>query len=163
MTARLVGNMQLSTPSDREILMTRTFDAPRRLVWDAFTKPELVRRWLGVHNGWRMETCTMDVRVGGRYRYEWRGPGGMEMGMGGEYREVVPAEKLVATEVFDASWYDGAAVDTTEFVESAGRTTLTIRVLYDSKAVRDAVLATPMEQGMAAGLDALADVLAQQA
>jgi uncharacterized protein YndB with AHSA1/START domain len=160
---RLVGNMQLSTPSDREVRMSRTFDAPRHLVYQAYTRPELLRRWLGVHNGWTMKTCTMDVRVGGAYRWEWAGPGGEEMGMGGTFLEVVPDERLVATERFDTAWYDGGAVDTTTFIEENGRTTLTLDVLYDSKAVRDAVLATPMEQGVAAGFDNLADVLASQA
>lgn len=159
MTARMIGNMTLTTPSDREIHMSRVFDAPATHVFDAFTKPELLRRWLGVHNGWRMTHCDIDLRVGGAYRYEWSGREGMSMGMGGHYQEIVRDQRLVATEKFDESWYPGEAIGTTTFVEVAGKTTLTMAVMYESKEARDAVLKTPMEQGVAAGLDTLALVL----
>lgn len=159
MTTRMIGNMTLATPSDREIHMSRVFDAPRALVFDAFTQPELVKRWLGVHNGWTLPVCEIDLKVGGSYRYLWQSPDGMKMGMRGVYREIVPAERIVATEKFDESWYPGEAVGTTTFVESAGKTTLTMAVMYESKEARDAVLKTPMEQGVAAGLETLAHVL----
>jgi uncharacterized protein YndB with AHSA1/START domain len=161
-TTRNVGNLQVSTPSDREIAMTRVFDAPRRLVFDAHTRPELVRRWLGVFGGWSMVVCEIDLRVGGSFRYVWRGPEGQQMGMRGVFREIVPGERIVSTEVFDEPWYEGEAVDTMEFVEQGGRTTLTVTVRYASKAVRDGVLKSPMEQGMAAGYDNLAGLLASQ-
>ena len=89
-----VGKLQISTPSDREIAMTRIFDAPRSMVFDAWTKPELLTRWLGVRGGWTFAICQVDLRVGGSYRFVWRGPDGTEMGMVGVYREVVRPERL---------------------------------------------------------------------
>jgi uncharacterized protein YndB with AHSA1/START domain len=154
------GNLKITTPSDREIAMTRVFDAPRRLIYDAWTKPELLKRWLGVFGGWEFAVCEIDLKVGGAYRYVWRGPDGAEMGMRGVYREIVPAERIVCTEVFDVPWYEGEAVDTLVFVEKGGKTTATTTVLYVSKAVRDAVLKSPMEHGVAAGYDQLEKILA---
>ena len=92
--------------------MTRVFDAPRSLVFDAWTKPELLKRWLGVRGGWSMVVCEVDLKVGGTYRFVWRGPDKAEMGMGGVYREIVPPERLVATESFDDPWYPGEAFRT---------------------------------------------------
>jgi uncharacterized protein YndB with AHSA1/START domain len=152
--------MTVTTPSDREIALTRVLDAPRHLVFEAYTRPELLQRWLGVHAGWSWVVCEIDLRVGGAYRYVWRGPDGAEMGMGGVYREVVPPERIVATEKFDQSWYPGEAVSTVTLVERDGRTTLTLTVRYESRAARDAVLESPMEQGVAAGFDKLAALLA---
>jgi uncharacterized protein YndB with AHSA1/START domain len=152
--------LKITTRGDRELVMTRAFDAPRHLVFEAYTRPEHLKRWLGVHSGWSLEVCDIDLRVGGAYRYLWRGPNGAEMGMRGIYREVVPPERLVATEVFDESWYPGEAVDTLELVERDGRTILTVTVRYESREARDAVLQSPMEQGVAAGYDKLAEVLA---
>jgi uncharacterized protein YndB with AHSA1/START domain len=154
------GALKLTTPSDREIAMTRAFEAPRRLVFDAWTKPELIKRWLGVFGGWSMAVCEVDLKVGGKYRFVWRGPDGSSMGMGGVYREVVPGERLVATEKFDEPWYEGEAVDTTVFVEQGGKTTVTTTVQYASRDVRDAVLKSPMESGVAKSYDALAELLA---
>jgi uncharacterized protein YndB with AHSA1/START domain len=149
----------VTTPSDREIALTRVFDAPRHLVFEAYTKPELLKRWLGVHGGWSWAVCEVDLKVGGAYRYVWRGPDGAEMGMGGVFREVVVPERIVATEAFDQSWYPGSAVSTVTLVEQGGRTTLTLTVRYESKEARDAVLKSPMEQGVAAGFDKLAELL----
>ena len=109
--------------------MSRVFDAPRSLVFDAWTKPELLKRWLGVRGGWSMVVCEVDLRVGGAYRFVWRGPDGAEMGMGGVYREIVAPERLVATESFDDPWYPGEAVDTTLLVEEGGKTRATTTVL----------------------------------
>ena len=158
-TANNVEKLRITTPSDREIAMTRVFDAPRTLVWDAFTKPELIKRWL-VRGGWTFPVCEVDLKVGGTYRYVWRGPNGAEMGMGGVFREIVRPERIVATEKFDDPWYEGGAVDTMTFVERGGKTTATTTVLYSSKAVRDAVLKSPMEKGVAEGYDKLDEVLA---
>lgn len=155
--------LQITTPSDREVAMTRTFDAPRRLVFDAFTKPELIKRWLGVRAGWTMPVCEVDLRVGGTYRYVWRGPKGNDMGMGGVFREIVAPERIVATEKFDDSWYAGEAVDSTVFVEQGGQTTVTTTVRYESKEARDGVLATPMATGVAESYDTLAAYLASVA
>jgi uncharacterized protein YndB with AHSA1/START domain len=141
---------------DREIVVTRVFEAPRGLVFDAYTKPELVKRWLLGPDGWSMPVCEIDLRAGGKYRYVWRqGSGGKEMGMGGVYREVVRPERFVATEKFDEAWYPGEAVDTIVFTEQAGKTTLTQTILYDSRETRDAVLKSPMQKGMAMSYDRL--------
>jgi uncharacterized protein YndB with AHSA1/START domain len=154
--------LQITTPSDRELAMTRSFNAPRSLVWDAWTKPELLKQWLGVRGGWTFAVCEVDLKVGGKYRYVWRGPTGIEMGMGGVFREVVKRERMVATEKFDQSWYDGDALDTTTFLESGGKTTVTTTVQYASKAVRDAVLKSPMDKGVAESYDKLDEVLASR-
>jgi uncharacterized protein YndB with AHSA1/START domain len=154
------GALEITTPTDRELAMTRVFDAPSRLVFEAHTKPELVKRWLGVFGGWSLDVCEIDLRVGGAYRYVWRNVDGKEMGMGGVYREIVPAERIVATEKFDDPWYEGEAVATTRFVEQGGKTTLTTTVRYASKEIRDAVLKSPMETGVAASYDKLAEMLA---
>jgi len=148
-------------PSDREIAMTRVFDAPRSLVFDAWTKPELLRRWFGPP-GWSLPVCEIDLKVGGAYRFVMRGPDGAEMGMRGVYREIVPSERLVATESFDESWYPGEALDTTVLVEQGGKTTVTTTVLYESREARDAVLKSPMEHGLAASYDRLAELLAAE-
>ena len=155
--------LTVTLPTDREIALSRVFDAPRHLVFEAYTKPDLVKRWLGALAGWSWAVCEIDLRVGGSYRYVWRGPGGVEMGMRGVFMEVVRPERIVATEAFDQSWYPGEAVDTVTLAEQDGRTTLTITVRYESREARDAVLKSPMEQGMAAGFDALAAVLATMA
>jgi uncharacterized protein YndB with AHSA1/START domain len=154
------GNLKLTTQGDREIVMTRDFDAPRRLVFDAFTKPELVKQWLLGPPGWSMPICEIDLRVGGVYRYVWRRDSdGSEMGMGGVYREIVAPERLVATEKFDQQWYPGEAVGTTVLVEQNGKTTITQTVLYQSREARDAVLKSGMEKGVAASYDRLAELL----
>ena len=154
------GTLQVTTPTEREIAMTRVFDAPRSLVFDAWTKPELLTRWLGVRAGWSLAVCEVDLKVGGAYRYVWRGPDGTEMGMGGVYREIVAPERLVATESFDDPWYPGEALDTITLVEEGGKTTVTTTVLYASQEVRDAVLESPMARGVAESYDKLAEYLA---
>ncbi|MGH9759488.1 MAG: SRPBCC family protein, partial [Blastocatellia bacterium] len=136
------GMLKVTTPTDREILMTRVFDAPRHLVFEAMTKPELLKRWFHGPPGWSLEVCEVDLRVGGAYRYVWRNVDGSEMGMGGVYREVLPPERIVATEKFDEAWYPGEAVGTMTLLEQLGRTTLTTRVRYESNEIRDAVLKT---------------------
>ena len=157
-----IGTLKVTTPTDREIAMTRVFNAPRTLVFDALTKCELLQRWLTGPPGWSLAVCAIDLKVGGSYRYVWRGPYGTDMGMGGIYREIVRPERLVATEKFDQAWYPGEAVDTTTLREHDGKTTLTITVRYDSRETRDAVLKTPMAQGVSAGYDRLAELLAAQ-
>jgi uncharacterized protein YndB with AHSA1/START domain len=154
-----VGKLQIGTPSDRELAMTRVFDAPRGMVFDAWTKPELLKRWLGVFGSWTFAVCEVDLRVGGKYRFVWRGKDGNEMAMGGVYREIVRPERIVCTEKFDDPWYEGDAIDTTTFVEQGGKTTMTTTVLYASKEIRDAVLKSPMESGVAKSYDKLAEVL----
>jgi uncharacterized protein YndB with AHSA1/START domain len=153
--------LEITTPTEREIVMKRAFDAPRRLVFDAHTKPELVKRWLLGPPGWSMPLCEIDLRVGGSYRYVWRrDKDGSEMGMGGVYREVVAPERLVATEKFDESWYPGEAVDTLVLVEQDGRTTLTQTTRYESKEARDTALKSGMADGVKTSFDRLEGVLA---
>ena len=153
--------LQLTAPGEREIVMTRVLDAPRQLVFDALTKPELVRRWLLGPPGWSMPVCEIDLRVGGKYRYVWRQDSdGTEMGMGGVYREIVVPERLVTTERFDEAWYPGEAVGTLVLVEQRGRTTVTQTMRYESREARDAVLKSGMESGVTASYDRLADLLA---
>ncbi|MGH9500771.1 MAG: SRPBCC family protein [Terriglobales bacterium] len=155
------GTLKIAAHGDRELVMTRVLQAPRSLVFDAFTKPELVRRWLLGPDGWSMPVCEIDLRVGGSYRYVWRNDrDGTEMGMGGVYREIVVPERLVSTEKFDEAWYPGEAVGTLIFVEQAGKTTVTQTLLYGSRETRDAVLKSPMESGVAASYDRLEALLA---
>ncbi len=153
-----IGKLTITTPSDRELVMVREFNAPRHLVFDCWTKPELLRRWLGVLGGWEMPVCEIDLRVGGSYRYLWRGPDGAEMGMGGVYREIAAPERLLSTEVFDEAWYPGEAIDTLELTEADGTTTSTLTVLYDSKEARD--MGVSSVDGVAQGFDKLEELLA---
>ena len=155
------GALRVTTPTEREIVMTRIFDAPRTLVFDAFTRPELLKRWLLGPPGWTMAVCEIDLRVGGTYRYAWRHDrDGTTMGMGAVYREIVAPERLVVTERFDEPWYPGEAVATIVLVEQQGRTTLTQTLLYESREARDSVITSTMDQGVAAGYDRLAELLA---
>ena len=154
------GNLKLTTRGDREIVMTRAFDAPRKLVFDAVTKPELVKQWLLGPDGWSMPVCEIDLKVGGKYRYVWRrDKDGTEMGMGGVYREIVVPERVVATEKFDQSWYPGEALSTFVLIEQVGKTTLTQTILYESREARDGVLKSGMEKGVVASYDRLAKLL----
>jgi uncharacterized protein YndB with AHSA1/START domain len=113
-----------------------------------------------VRGGWALAVCEVDLTVGGTYRFVWRGPGGKEMGMGGVYREIARPERLVATEKFDDPWYEGEAPDTTVFLEQEGKTTATTTTFYASREVRDAVLKSPMESGVAESYDKRDEVLA---
>lgn len=137
------------TPHDaRTIRITRSFKAPRALVFDAMSKPELMKHWFHGAPGWTLTTCEMDLRPGGTYRWVWTGPDGHVMGMGGVIREVSPPDRLVLTEKFDEPWYPGEAVNTMTFTEADGRTLMTLTVAYVSEEARDAVLAIPMESDM---------------
>ena len=157
-------SFRVSTPSDREVAVERDFDAPRELVFEAFTKPELVRRWLLGPDGWSMPVCEIDLRVGGAYRYVWRKDStGTEMGMGGTFRDVVRPERIVATERFDEAWYPGEAIDTTVFEEKDGVTKVKLTVRYESKEARETASRSGMEKGMSAGYDRLEQVLASLA
>lgn len=150
------GTLQLSLPSDTEILMTRVFDAPRRLVFAALTRPDLLRRWFGGPPGWRLDVCEIDARVGGKYRYVWVGSSGEVMGMGGTILEFVAPERMVADERYDQAWYEGQGISSIVLTEQAGQTTLRLTVRYESKAVRDHVLSFPAVAGVEMGYDNLA-------
>jgi uncharacterized protein YndB with AHSA1/START domain len=156
---RTTNKLTVSASGDREILMTRLLNAPRQLVFDAFTKPELIKRWLTGPPGWEMVTCEVDLRVGGKYRYVWRNAQG-DMGMGGVYKEIVAPERIVSTEKFDQAWYEGEAVGTLVLTARGGATLVSQTVQYQSKAARDGVLKSPMESGVAYSYDRLEELLA---
>src|SRR5262245_4741231 len=158
------GALMVTTPSDREILMTRMFDAPRGLVFDAFTKPDLVRQWLLGPDGWSMPVCEIDLRVGGRYRYVWRSEkDGTEMACGGVFKEIVAPERLVHSERFDDPWYPGESLVTTTFIEQGGRTTVRQTMLLDSREIRDGILKSGMESGVERSYERLEELLAARA
>jgi uncharacterized protein YndB with AHSA1/START domain len=159
MTATKIGETTFTTPSDREIVMTRLFDAPRALVFDAYTNPEHLPHWFGPR-GWTLPVCEIDLRPGGSWRFVMRGPDGTEMGMSGVYQEIAPPERLVSTESFDD--YPGETLNTLTLTEEDGKTTYTVTVLYPSKEVRDAVLASGMQEGAAESFDRLAEHLQTQ-
>lgn len=150
------GTLKIATPSDREIVMTRVFEAPRQLVFDALSKPELLKRWFGPH-GHSLVVCEVDFTVGGAWRFVLESPDGRRMGMSGAYQEIVAGERTVHTEGFDD--YLGDSVVTTVLTEHDGKTTLTATALYESREVRDAVIESGMEHGAAETYDRLADLL----
>jgi uncharacterized protein YndB with AHSA1/START domain len=154
--------LKVTASGDREIVMTRAVDAPRRLAFDAFTRADLVRRWLLGPPGWTMPVCEIDLRVGKGFRYVWRNADGREMGMRGVYREIAPPDRIVHTEIFDEDWTGGETLVTTVFTERGGRTTVTLTVRYSSREARDAVLKSPMAQGMELGYARLDELLAAE-
>lgn len=152
--------LTLTTPSDREVQVTRVFKAPRSLVFKALTTPDVLKRWMHGPDGWTLAVCELDLRVGGAFRYVWKKANGGEMGMGGVFREVVPPERIVHTELFDADWTGGETVVTTTLTAHEGTTTLTLTILYASKAARDQALETNFAAGMEAAYETLDDLLA---
>src|SRR6202162_5559950 len=148
--------LTVTTPAEREIVMTRGFDAPRRLVFEAMTKPEHLVRWFGPH-GWTLAVCQIDFRPGGAWHFVLHGPGGAEMGMRGVYQEITPPERFVSTESFDD--YPGESLNTLIFSEKDGKSTFTITVLYASSEIRDAVIRSGMERGAGECYDRLAEHL----
>lgn len=150
----------LTTPTDCEVALTRTFAAPRTLVWQTLTQPDLLKRWLSGPPGWSLVVCQIDLQIGGAYRFVWGGPDGLTMAMSGAYREIVEPDYFTNTESYDDPWYPGQAIVRHVLTERNGETTLTLSVRYDSREVRDGVLKTPMEEGVASGYDKLAGLLA---
>lgn len=152
--------LDVTLPSDREIAMTRVFDAPRALVFDAFTTPKFVQRWLLGPDGWSMPVCEIDLRVGGKWRYTWRNDAdGNEFSMSGVYRELARPDRIVHTEIYSEDPNQSEAVVTTTFRENAGRTTMTATMLLLSKEIRDAIVATGMADGAGRSYDRLAEML----
>lgn len=152
---------ELAPRGEREIVVTRVFDAPKKLVYRAFTEPALVKRWMNGPGGYSMPVCDIDLRVGGSYRYVWKSDkDGSEMGLVGEFREIVPGERIVRTETFQGAWSPGETVGTVELKESGGKTTVTTTVVYASKQVRDGMLKSGMKEGMAMSYDRLEEILA---
>ena len=156
-TAANSQSFRATTPSDREITLTRVFDAPRRLVWEAMSKPEHVRRWWGILDDQHaMIVCEIDFRVGGAWRFLGRGPRG-EYGFHGVYHEIAEPERVVFTEIYDPFPADGSLV-TSVLTEEGDKTRLTVTALYPSKEVRDIVLKTGMAEGAAISYDRLEDL-----
>jgi uncharacterized protein YndB with AHSA1/START domain len=154
------GKLTLTPQGDRELVMTRAFAAPRQAVFDAYTRPELLRRWLGQMPGWSWVTCEVDLRVGGRYRYAWKQEEtGYVMAMGGEYREIAAPARIVCTEKFDDEWYPGGAISTLELHEQPGGTLMVNTLRYESPEALQAVLASPMESGVTISYDLLEKLL----
>jgi uncharacterized protein YndB with AHSA1/START domain len=147
---------QVSLPTDEQILITREFDAPKELVYEAWTTPEHVRRWWTAKRG-EVTTCEIDLREGGEWRYVMVTPDGMEVGFHGEYREIVPNERIVSTEVYEG-FPDAEAVNTLTLTERDGRTTLEVLVQHKTKEHRDGHINSGMEDGMQDAFDLLEDV-----
>jgi uncharacterized protein YndB with AHSA1/START domain len=150
------GTAVVTLPADEQILITREFDAPKHLVYKAFTTPELVKRWWNAKRG-EVTVAEIDLRVGGTWRYVMVICDGFEVGFHGEYREIVPNERIVSTEVYEG-YPDEEAVNTATFTEVDGRTTLTILVQHSSKEARDAHIDSGMEAGMQDAFDLLEQV-----
>lgn len=153
------GKLIVTTPSAKVIRVEREFAAPRELVFEAHTRPELVRRWLLGPGDWSMPRCSIDLRVGGAYRYVWSHPEKPDMGISGTFREIDPPGRIVATEVFDDAWYPGTCVVTTKFTATQGKTLLTMTMAFESGEARDIALESPMDQGMESGYERLDGIL----
>lgn len=169
-----MGPLQVATPNDTTIVMTRSFDAPRRLVWDAMTKAELVQRWMFCPPGWSWAKCEMDVRVGGKYRWEWNGPDGrLALTITGVYREVDPPSRIVHTELMEMAPGAGPCASdggppepwelivVLELMEAGCTTSMKMTLAFNSRQARDVALKSGMERGMEAGYAQLDVFLAQ--
>jgi uncharacterized protein YndB with AHSA1/START domain len=162
---------EVSLPSDNEICVTRNFHAPRKLVWQAHTDPELMKRWMRGYPGWSMLVCEMDVRPGGKYRWRWRADeGGQEFGFFGVFKEVDAPVTMTQEEYFDAGDFGGAgdmpvnkpAINRSTFTEKNGVTTLVLLLNYGSKEARDAVISTGATDGMEVNYEHLDELVAEQ-
>ena len=152
-TTAKTNTTAFTTPSDRAFVITRVFDAPRRLVFEAWTNPEHLPHWMLGPDDWTMHVCEVDRRPGGAWHFGWRGPDGAEMEMRGTYREVAPPERIVNTESWGGDWPE--TLNTLTFSEENGRTMITCTVAYPSKEAREAALRTGMQEGVSASYDRL--------
>jgi uncharacterized protein YndB with AHSA1/START domain len=156
------GTATVMLPTDEQILITREFDAPKDLVFKAWTTPELVKRWWNAKRG-EVTIAEIDLRVGGKWRYVMVAAGGFEVGFHGEYREIVPNERIVSTEVYEGApqteGVEEGTLNTATFTEVDGRTTLTVLVQAPSKEIRDAIIDSGMEAGMQDAMDLLEEVV----
>lgn len=157
MAERSSGKLKVETRGDKEIILSRVFDAPRRLVYEAMTNPEHVRRWWCCFEGFTMTVCEIDLRVGGKYRYVMVGPDGNEVGFNGVYREIAPAERVVHTEIFEP-FPDSPSVVTMTLEERDGKTHYRAHIVHDSREARDAHIASGMEGGANLALDRLEEI-----
>jgi uncharacterized protein YndB with AHSA1/START domain len=154
----MTSTLQVTTPSDREVRVTRKFDAPAPLVFDAHTKPELVKRWLLGPPGWSMPVCDIDLTIGGRYRYVWRNDSdGREFGVQGQFLEIASPERIVNVETMDGM--PGETTVTATFEDAGDHTLFTLNMLFDSQQTRDMALQTGMTDGMAMSYDRLQDFI----
>ena len=159
MTATETGVNSYALASDREIVITRVVDAPRRIVYDAWTNPKHVQNWMGFPEGWTMPVCEMDLRPGGSWHYVWRRSDGDELSMTGIVRELAPPERLVTTESWGPEWPE--TINTLELTETGGRTTIKLTILYPSREDRDAALQTGMKEGLDVSYARLDSLLAK--
>jgi uncharacterized protein YndB with AHSA1/START domain len=160
-TANKVGAMTFMTPSDREVVMTRSVDAPRRLVFEAWTNPAHLPHWMLGPSGWTMPVCEIDLRPGGALHFVWRRSDGTEMEMRGVYQEITPPKRLISTESWGGDWPE--TINTLILSEEDAKTTISLRVLYPSKEARDAALQTGMKEGVSESFDRLAEYLGTMA
>lgn len=151
--------VQLTTPSPREVVIERDFDAPRALVFDALTQPDLLKRWCGP-KGWSMVVCDIDLKVGGRYRFVTRRPDGKEVGQRGTYKEIVRPSRIVNTESWE-DWDPGEVLVTTELAERKGGTTLTTTIVFPSQEVRDMLIKSGFKHASSEGYEKLDACLAE--
>lgn len=168
------AGLKVSTPTDTTVVFTRSFNAPRKLVWEAMVNPELLPRWMFCPPGWSWSTCEMNVRVGGKYRWAWNGPDGqLALSIWGTYKEVAPHSKIVHTERMEMGPGAGCGPDgggaepwellaTLEFTEDAGATLMKMTLSFDNKMARDMALKSGMEHGMEAGYKSLDTYLNEQ-
>jgi uncharacterized protein YndB with AHSA1/START domain len=152
-TVTKVGGTTFTTPSDRELVATRVFDAPRKLIWEAHTNPRHVSKWMLGPDGWTMPVCEIDLRAGGEWHFVWRGSDGTDMEMRGVFKDIVPPERLVQTEAWGGEWPE--TLNTLVLTEQGGKTTLTCTVLYLSKDAREKALGTGMKEGWSQSYDRL--------
>ena len=154
--------LRLTLQGDTDVVLTRQFFAPARLVYRAWTDATLVPRWLGKLPGWQMVECTIDPREGGAYRYVWSDTEGHSMGISGQFIQLVPNQRIVTKEVFDEAWHEGDVIATVQLTEEDGVTTATTTLRYDSRTVRDGVIESDVAWGVEvsyAALDELIEVL----
>jgi uncharacterized protein YndB with AHSA1/START domain len=152
---------KFTTPSDREVVMTRVFDAPRKRVFEAWTNPKIMPLWLLGPEGWTMPVCEIDLRPGGAWHFMWRKSDGSQMEMRGMYKEVKTPEKVVSTESWGGDWPE--TLNTMILKEENGKTTFTNTILYPSREARDAALKTGMEKGVEQSFNRLEEFLAGSA
>lgn len=153
----MTGTVKITTPTDREVTVTREFDSPAAVIFDALTKPEILKRWYG-QEGWEMIVCDIDLRVGGKWRFVSRLPGGKEIGQLGVYQEIVPGKRLVNTENWE-DWEAGECLVTTDLDEQDGKTLLTSTTLFPTMEVRDFILKSGFEGSVRVFYDRLSEVL----
>ena len=154
--------LDVTTPSDTEIAMTRVFDAPRSLVFDGYTKPAMLRGWLGGAE-WTIDVCEVDLRVGGGYRWTWHNAKGKQIGERGTYREIVPGARIVAASAFDEPWYPGNCVETIAFTGQGDATAVTTTLRYDTREARDIALSAGLTRGVTESYARLDTVLTTSA